>query len=52
MVGGDPRVNVVMDPALYARFEEALNALKRTKKGERSKVACEAIDAWLKQQGY
>lgn len=45
-------MNVVMPATLHERFETALNALKRTRKGERSNVACEAIDEWLKRQGY
>ena len=48
----DPRVNVVMEPALHDRFMRALYETKRTKKGDKSTAACEAIDAWLKSQGY
>lgn len=48
----DPRVNVVMPRPLHERFEAALHAMKRTKKGETSKAVCEAVEAWLKAQGH
>lgn len=49
MAANDPRINVVMPPDLYERFQRHLFEAGRRKKGAISEAVCEAVEAWLQE---